>query len=196
MEEAPECSPEELAKQLFSKSPGNPCSVGILPYSASHDNDATSFNFEILLTIYLEGFMNILDVKKQCSASPNPGREYEVENEIYKTVSLEDLRFPEPWFQSFGYTIEVTEYKNDKQGKREFKNMVRPGSYCRILLGFDPRDRLHFLMKGLTTRYHFILNGGFRPTDRIEDMYATLDKGDYFYRISFREFRSATIQTS
>ena len=65
-------SPEQLAKKIFSKKPANPCSICIIPYSESHDNDAASFNFEILLTIYLEGFMNILEVIKSNHLSINP----------------------------------------------------------------------------------------------------------------------------
>ena len=52
-------SPADVAQKLFQSQPGEPCSRCILPHSQSYDNDAASFNFEILLTIYLEGFMNI-----------------------------------------------------------------------------------------------------------------------------------------
>lgn len=183
-------SPEQLAKQLFSKKAADPCSICILPYSESHDNDAGSFNFEILLTIYLEGFMNILDVIKGNHLSQNPSdknkKDYEIEYQVYKNITVDDLKFPEPWFRSFGYTINVTEY--GPGSKREFNNKIKPLSYCRTLLLFDPKDRLHFFMKGIAAKYTFILSGSYQPTGNLENIYTILSKGDKFYKISFKPY--------
>ncbi|AYV80961.1 MAG: hypothetical protein Harvfovirus11_23 [Harvfovirus sp.] len=174
-------SPEQLAAEIFSTTPQNPCSICILPYSPDQENDAISFNFEILLTIYLEGFMNILDVIKQSHLSQNPKdsekKPYEIENLIYTQITMEDLKFPEPWFKSFGYTIELTEYTK-----------IKPGSYCKILLSFDPKDRINFLMKDIKTRYHFILNKTYKPTNDITKIYALLSKNNKFFKISFKPY--------
>lgn len=181
-------SPEQLAKQLFSKKAADPCSFCILPYSESYDNDVASFQFEILLTIYLEGLMNILDVIKNHHythyASDINKKDYEIEYEIYKNITIDDLKFPEPWFRSFGYNINITKYGPDD--KREFNNKIKPSSYCRILLMFDPKDRMHFLMKGIKKRYTFILSASYQPTKNLENIYTILDKGNEFYKISFR----------
>ena len=182
-------SPAQLAQQLFSKAPCDSGSMCILPYSESHDNDAVSFNFEILLTIYLEGFMNILDVSKNNYILQNAISEdvngYEIENLIYKNITLEDLKFPDPWFKSFGYLINITEYEKKEFNTNEFNTKVKSLSYCRVLLSFDPKDRIHFLMKGIASRYTFILSGGYKATNDITNIYAILSKDDKFYKISF-----------
>lgn len=198
IERAESGSPEELAIHLFNKQPGNPCSICILPYSESYDSDAASFNFEILLTIYMEGLMNILDVTKQDSLSENIKNikdikykdDHEHEYAIYKNITIEDLKFPEPWFKSFGYTINVSEYNSEtKLERREINNHLKPLSYCRTLLSFDPKDKMHFLMKGITKRYTFILSGSYTPTNLIEKIYTLLSKDDKFYKISFQSYR-------
>lgn len=179
---AEEGSPEQLAAQIFSSSPKDPCSICILPYSNTIDNDALTFNFEILLTIYLEGFMNILDVIKYKHLQDNPKdserKSYELENDIYNRVTLEDLKFPEPWFRSFGYTIQID----------EFRGIDR--SYCRILLSFDPKDRINFLMKDLKQRYHFVLNKKYRKVSDMENIYTVLVKDKKYFRISFRIYKA------
>lgn len=181
-------SPEQIAKQLYSKKPGDSCSICLLPYSESLDNDAASFNFEILLTIYFEGFMNILDVIKLNYLSENMIdnniKDFEIDNKLYKNTTIDDLKSPEPWFRSFGYTIIITEY--GPESKREFNNKIKPLSYCRALLSFDPKDRLQFLIKGIPSRYTFILNGSYKPTSDLEKIYAILSKNDNYYKISFK----------
>lgn len=174
-------SPEDVAKKIFSSVPQSPGSICILPYSNNTENDAVSFNFEILLTIYMEGFMNILDVIKNNYLEQNPEaigkKQYELENLIYADISDEDLKFPEPWFKSFGYNIDI----NDVQS-------VKMQPYCRILLSFDPKDRIHFLMKEIKSRYHFILSRNYKPTNDIKKIYACLQKGKKTYYISFKPF--------
>jgi hypothetical protein len=187
-------SPEDLARQLFSSKPGDPCSKQILTYSETSDNDASSFIFEILLTIYLEGLMNILDVIKQQYLEENTagtGRgDYELENKVYKGVTVDDLMFPEPWFKSFGFTVSIVEYDTaNKRAMKDLNNNIKPLSYCRTLLSFDPKDRVHFLMKGIDKRYTFILNSSYKPTSDLEKIYAILNKDDKFYKVSFKQYK-------
>jgi len=183
IENAQSCSPEELAKQLFQQTPGKKCSICILPgTNGDNDNDVASFNFEILLTIYLEGFMNILQVSKH-NYMGSKTNDDEIENDIYKNMTEDDFKFPEPWFNSFGYSIRITEY--GKESWTEFNNVIKPFSYCRILLSFTPGDKIHFKLKGLTSKYHFILNGSYKITSKLENIYAVLSKDDKFYKISF-----------
>lgn len=187
-------SPEDLAKQLFSKKPEDPCTKHILTYTETFDNDSTSFLFEILLTIYLEGLMNIIDVIKQNYLSQNPldanKKDYEIESTFYKTITVDDLLFPEPWFKSFGFAINVVEYgPENKREFKNFKNNIKPLSYCRTLLSFDSKDRIHFLMKGINKRYTFILSGSYQPTNDLEKIYTILSKDDKFYKISFKQYK-------
>lgn len=181
---APSGTPEEIAKMLFSNKPDDPCSRCIIPYSEGAEEiqtvDKVSFNFEILLTIYLEGLMNIMDVIKQ-------NNELVADMDIYNNLSMSDLKFPDPWFKSFGYSISVTEYGADR--RREFNNKIKPFSYCRIILSFDPKDRTVFIMKNITKKYHFLLSSNYRPTNVMEDMYAVLTKNDVSYVIKFFNYR-------
>ena len=61
-------TPAEIAKKLFSDVPGDKCSQFIIPYDANNEIDTDdacdiiSFNFEILLTIYFEGIIYILNL--------------------------------------------------------------------------------------------------------------------------------------
>ena len=172
-------SPEQLAKDLFNKKPGDPCSICILPYSEKYDSDVTSFNFEVLLTIYLEGFMNILDVIMK-----NKNNTEQTMYEIYKNITIEDLEIPDPWFKSFGYSVNIREYNVD-----DFSEKIKRLSYCRILLSFDPKDKMHFIMKGINNRYTFILNNTYKQTKSLENIYAILSKDDKFYQINFKPFK-------
>lgn len=193
-------SPEQLAEQLFRKKPGDSCTLCILPYSENQDNDAASFNFEILLTIYLEGLMNIFDVIKQNYISQSlkdtsKTRDDELEYKLFKNhITIDDLKFPDPWFKSFGYTINITEY--GPENEREFNKKIKPLSYCRVLFSFDRKDKIQFLMKGISKKYTFILNGSYKPINDLEKIYATLSKGDQkFYKVSFKPYRlAATIK--
>ena len=184
-------SPEELAKMIFAQTPGDPCSKCILPCSDGEmDNDTVSFCFEILLTIYLEGLMYILDIIKSSHSIGDNKKDYEIENEVYKTVKLDDLQFPDPWFKSFGYSINIEEINISSNNlKKDYNNRIKPNSYCRILLSFDPNDRLQFVLKSIENKYHFILNSSYKKTNKLESIYALLSKDDKFYKISFKEFK-------
>ena len=178
-------SPEDLAKQLFSKEPESPCSKQILTYSAKSDPDATSFVFEILLTIYLEGFMNILDVIKQNSAGED--NDISMNQQAYKNMDINDLQFPEPWFKSFGFSINIKEYT--RENTKEI-DKLKSLSYCRILLSFDSKDIFYFLTRKIDKKYTFILSGSYRPTNKLEKIYALLSKDDKLYQISFNHLQN------
>ena len=188
-------SPGEIAKKLFQEPPGEACSKCILPYSEQWDNDVTSLNFEILLTIYLEGFMNIVHVLTQNAKDKliDEGKSIDgdtkIEFGIYKNVTVDDLQFPHPWFKSFGYSVIVEEFSSNANDKKIINTKIKPNMYCRILLAFDPTDRIKFEVKGITEKYHFILNGGYKHTNKLEEIYTLLSKDDKFYKISFKEFK-------
>ncbi len=177
-----EMSPKGIAKFLFSDDPKDINSFNILPYSQRYDNDAASFNFEILVTIYLEAFMHIIDIKKS--------HENESEYLLYENMSLDDLMFPNEWFKSMGYSLHVKEYMLDNsQTNLQFVNNVARFAYCRIILSFDKRDMLAFIERNISERYHFILNKTYKKTDKIEEIYAIVNKENKAYKISFQELK-------
>jgi len=164
-------TPESMAKELFSKDPGDPCTNCILPMTEKYTEDNMTFIFEILITIYAEGFMNILDMRKNNNIK-----------DVYENCSMNDLLFLDPWFKSMGFTIQVTEIN-----KKNY-NKIRGKSYCRIALAFDSQDMSLFLFKKISKRYHFLLNKDYEPTDKLENIYAILNKSGKSYKISFKNF--------
>ena len=107
-------------------------------------------------------------------------------------MTADDLLFPNPWFKSFGYSINLNVYNvygtNSETDKKEV-NKLKSRSYCKIMLSFDDKDKLMFIMKNITNRYHFILNAGYKKTNKLEEIYTVLSKGDLFFKISFKEFK-------
>lgn len=181
-------TPQQIAKQLFSGEAKKPNSIGILPYSRGWDDDTASLNFEILITIYMEGLLNILEVIKKEYAKVNGSisDNDKLNWEVYKNIELDDLKFPVPWFKSIGYNIDITEYDAcDDASKEYFNTSVKPDSYCKILLKFDPKDKLHFVRKLIVPDYTFLLCASYKQTNKLEKIYAVLSKGDKFYKIWF-----------
>jgi hypothetical protein len=180
IDQAESGSPEYLAQQLFSKEPEPRCSKSLIAYSQHADNDAVSFVFEVLMTIYLEGFMNILEVAKQKSA------EDDADYQAYVHMTVDDLKFPEPWFNSIGYSIDVQEYEVESKPVKEISKL-KSLSYCRVLLSFDQKDMFYFLINKVNKKYTFILNKSYIPTSKLEKIYALLTKDKKIYRISFKQ---------
>jgi hypothetical protein len=188
IDELPNMSPKEIASSLFNHDPQNPSSIELIKYSEKYDPDVTSLNFEILLTIYIEGLMYILD------AITNS--ENRTEKDVFRTITYDDLMFPNPWFNSFSHKIVVKEYNIREEGTNDNLNTnVRPFSYCRILLRFDDRSDWYFEQKGITEKYHFILNAGYKKTKNIDEIYALLSKGNSVYKIYFKENVARKIET-
>lgn len=169
-------TPEDLARQLFSTQPGTPCSKQILAYSKNQDNDSVSFLFEILLTIYLEGFMYMLDIARK-NAPPNTS-----DTVIYNNMTPEELRLPDPWFQTIGFSIKIEEFNNNST---HYKNLVKPKSYCRILLAFDSVDKPYFFLKNIDKPYTFLLCNTYTATNKLDKIYAILNRNDKSYKIYF-----------
>ena len=199
-------SPTDIAKQIFSTPARDPCSICIIPYSQVYDEDEASLNFEILITIYLEGLMNICEVLKQEYLEEHPHLNFNLNDSelyasIYNKITIDDLKFPNPWLKSFGFALCIDEYiqdpdldpnldtETDIHTVRYFNEHIKPKSYCRILLSFDPKDIYHFRRTNNHKLYTFILNGDYNPTNKLEDIFAILSKDDKMYRIGFRVYK-------
>jgi hypothetical protein len=188
IDELPLLMPKDIATNLFNHSPKDPCTIELLKYSKNYDPDTTSLNFEILLTIYLEGFMHILEAIKT-----NENKSYQ---DIFQNITHEDLLFPDKWFQSFSHKIVVKEYDiRDENDNNNLNTHVRKFSYCRIILQFDNRSEPYFQKKNITEKYHFILNAEYKKTKNIEEIYALLTKGKFVYKIFFKEYRVKKFET-
>ena len=166
-----EITPKNIAKVLFSDDPKDPNTYCILPFSQKYDDDGASFNFEILISVYLESFMQIIDAKK----TDNDTDEYK----LFEMLILDDLMFPNEWFKSIGYVLTVKEYALASNIDRD--------AYCSIILSFNKAHILEFIKRNISERYHFILNKRYKKTDKLEEIYATVTKKNKIYKIYFSE---------
>lgn len=187
-----ELSPKKIAELIFNEQPKDECSINILPFSDKYDADSVSFNFEILLTIFLESFMYILNViKLQMSNEDKNGKtENEIYQNLYKNITINDLLFSEKWFNSFGYSIKIHEYDlGHKNVITNYLTNIKPHSYCRILLCFNNNDMLYFITNGIAEKYHFILTSNYKKTHNIDEIYTLLINKTKIYKISFQKYK-------
>ena len=155
-------SPKQIAEQIFNASVKEPCSHQLLAYEEGGD---TTFIFEILITILMEGiniFSGGLD-----SADLN-------------NFSVEHITVLNPYFESFGFKINTTmHYIRDSSEYEEY--------YCKVVL--RKLNKGFFIMKGIDEPYHFFINGTFleknRKKKRIDELYAVFINKDTVYRIAF-----------
>ena len=157
-----EYSPESIARLIFSSTAKEKCSCQLFS-----DNDINCIDlFEILLTIFMEGLEHFCtDLSK-----------FNIND-----LTLDNLNYLNPWFESIGFTIKTYEYSiNDKESYDEH--------YCKILI----RDKLYnvfFVMKSLNKNYHFLLNGdklAYNKTkNNICDLYSIFVNNNIVFKIKF-----------
>ncbi|ARF09363.1 hypothetical protein Catovirus_2_312 [Catovirus CTV1] len=164
-------SPEDLASFIFEELPNDPCSIKFLPYSVNMDKDETSFLFEILITIYMEGMMHghrlydMLRLKKSISSDPESPRQ---KINVYD-LNKQKLELCEDWIKSLGFLTFVEEYKASEY-------IFDQNEYCKILLADNPYDSKILKNKGVNKPYHFIIYAGYNPTNLLENMKAVFCK--------------------
>jgi hypothetical protein len=156
-----EFTPEKMAEVLFSQHPKDPLSICLLPFTDKLPSDEIAFNFEILMTIYMEGVIDVYRLVEMLSNNTIIDRN----TDIYKQkinihdINIDVLELLKPWFLSFGYILNVTEYENYKGMIDDFnlKNY-----YCKIVLRDNPDDYGFFYHhKKINKPYHFLMNGGY-----------------------------------
>lgn len=150
--------PEMLARILFSKDPGPPCSNVL-----TLDGDSVIDIFEVLITIYLEGILSIMSVNK------NQGKS---DDEILENLDIKTLLTPLPWFKSLGFDLKV-------------EKGYKYGSYCRVILACDKNDSQYFIDHSISKPYHFLVSRSFKNVTKIDDVYAIFANKEEVYRISF-----------
>jgi hypothetical protein len=170
-DEAAEVSTDDLVRELFSHPPKPPRSLGILPYSADAEDDIASFNFELLITVYMEAIMDIqrlitiLATKKTIEPS-NEEKKIDV-----FAITPELLEIPKVWFNSFGFSYVVTE----QECVLKVTDYV-PDYYCKIILRDNPHDTEYFNFKRINKPYTFLLHTDYIPTNKLEEIKAVFSK--------------------
>lgn len=158
-------SPERVAHVIFSTDPKPPCSNQMLAFQDGAD---IIYLFEILITIFMEGFDMFtngfidLDMNK---------------------FSTEHIYALDPWFKSLGFKINVdTCCKNDKELYQDY--------YCKIIIKLKLYETL-FIMKNINKMYHFFINGTYLEQNKQKNKLSELkaifinDDTDTVYIINF-----------
>jgi hypothetical protein len=191
-------SPESLAWRLlvddeFTKN--NDVKKMLAHIDLEEENNPEVFNkyvyeFEILLTIYLEmvfGWYKLLHLMQNENNENNENNEdLEKEFELDLTkISLNDLIDPfKEKFKMIGYNLSINEIKN-----KDFYDYLRNESYCRVALRDLPSDFGFFEINknrlDPKKRYHFIINSKYKGKDNLRDIFMLLVLNDIGYKINF-----------
>jgi hypothetical protein len=156
---ATEMTPESIVELIFSDTPKDPNHIVILPYSNEMETDVITFNFELLLTIYMEA---IVDAERLGAILQT--HEGILSNGSNKKINIEAINkqvlcLPQPWFNSFCYFVRIYEEPVDEY-------FVKPTDYyCRIVLKDNLNDHKLFNFSETNKPYHFLLNPRFVAKD-------------------------------
>ena len=149
LEDLIENSPQEIAEKIFNDQPKSPRTYQII--SAQDINDV-SIIFEILITIFLEGFKILVGSFKNIDLS---------------NFTSDHIKQLDPWFASLGFKINVKEYCRDDYDK--YSNY-----YCKIILNNDEWGPF-FQLKNINKDYHFLINQLYfkgNNFSKLEDMFS------------------------
>jgi hypothetical protein len=169
-----ETTPVDLAAKLFSNIPAPENSNKLLPHvddssDFNLDNfDHNAFNFEILITIFMEGILHLsklLDVLDGIHVDINSNN-YDDDVDIFK-LEISHLEILQPWFNSIGYKLNAYEYDFD-----DFSENY----YCKILLKDNPEDTGYFIYRNINIPYHFVLNSNYLHKKNINQISAVFIK--------------------
>lgn len=160
-------TPEELAQLIFSLEPQEEKSLRI---NLSENNDETmdtTYVFEVLITVLLEG-LDIFTGGLKAADLTN--------------FTDENITILDPWFRSLGFKLNVYQVEDNI-------NFVFNEYYCRIVLNRDLDESLFFINNVTHRAYHFLLNGGCleenRKKENIDELYAVFNNSNKLYVISF-----------
>ncbi len=161
-------SPEQIAQELFTNNPKNPCTHQIL---ALQNNADLTYIFEILLTVLMEGIDVLING---------------FENLNLNEFNHDHILIMQPWFWSLGFKINLKMHYVADQSNYE-------GFYCRIVVKAPQTEHI-FTERNLVKGYHFFIN----PTSyqdncaktQLNDLKAVFTNGDTVYEISFDKYTS------
>lgn len=156
-------TPEEIANIIFKDNPKEKKYYNFLiDENDDQYNLDISFVFEILIQILFEGFdiltegLNNIDIDNLDESMIN---------------SLN------PWFESFGFNIFVSEHKENK-----FID-----NYCISIINNKLYNKI-FIERNINKNFHFILNKKYAngcPIDKLENMYTIISGTTKIFKIWF-----------
>jgi len=161
-------TPEEIADILFDNDPKEPHTFQIL---GEQKANSTTYLFEILITILLEGLNNMTDGLDK------------VNLDLFSSDHIDTLN---PWFHSMGFVIKIHNYEMNEI------DLVK-GYYCRVGLNYG-NDRKIFEQKKINKNYHFFLNANAMDDNlkktALKELYAIFICGNTIYKISFDMYKT------
>jgi hypothetical protein len=159
-------TPEEIAYELFTKEPSNLSPIGLFMEGA----DNTSYIFEVMITILLEGIDTFSNG---------------INNIEIDLLEKEYLLALNPWFQAIGFNINIDII--DRNNKEQYEDY-----YCKVVLrnyGYGPI----FQEKNIIKDYHFFGNYKYRNgcyIEKLKDIYAVFVKNNQVFKISFDFYKN------
>jgi hypothetical protein len=151
-------NPDKIAQIIFNNKPCEKCSNRMLiPY-----NGENLIDFEIILTIFMEGLMIIY----------NNLDEINIEQFSFKYLTYLNL-----WLNSLGYHIIIHE---------NVDQLYLQNYYCKILLKIDEIN-FQIYSNQTTKNYIFLLNRNFDNLikNKFEDIYSIFIANKCIYKIKF-----------
>jgi hypothetical protein len=165
IDELEDFSPESIAHTIFGSDPKPPCSNQMI---ATQDTVDCVYLMEILITILMEGFQMFTNGFEEIDL---------------KKFSVEYINALDPWMRSLGFRV-ITSVCNKKE-KASYEDY-----YCKIIIRTKLQENL-FIMKNISKKYHFFINGQFleanKKKDKLSDLSAVFinDETDDAFVIRF-----------
>jgi hypothetical protein len=183
-------TPESLAWDLLVGNIDNEKVGKMLSYSTdknekNDENNKLTFQFEILITIFMELLFNIAKLDYYGEDNEDSKKfipQYDkFDINLYKNVIEEK-------FKIFGYCVNINSEKLEKfsQDKEGFKFLI-DNRYCRILLrGNEVND--DFKNFSDETYYHMVINGlNKNKYKKMEQIYSVFFMNDSVFSVNFIE---------
>jgi hypothetical protein len=161
---------EEIFSTVFFTPPTSYCTKQILPFSNDNESDTASFNFEILISLFMESMMNLETLLTVlCNNEPSEQDPDKV-LDVYG-IKEEYLEVPQPWFNSFGFYLKI---HCDEVNTETFTKPT--DHYCKVLLRDNPSDTGYFYLRKINKPFTFVLNADYVKTPNIDNIKAIFYK--------------------
>lgn len=187
-----------IAWKLFQDETNTPLSACILPFGPDGETDLVTYNFEVLLSIFMELLMHIMMIEIA----------KDVENEIEEEIKTNEYNIDpdnidlEPYYDDFnmknyletiiikfkriGHIVNVQSFDIiDDEYEKQFLELIIKDRYCRIILKNNPTDMHYFKSIGSNEQFDFIPSSNYKKNNKLRDVYAILMLNDKLYKIYF-----------
>lgn len=187
-----------IAWKLFQDDSNTPLSACILPFGPEGETDMVTYNFELLLSIFMELLMHIMtieiakEVEKEIEeAVENNENDINVDNidldPYYDDFNMDNyLETIVTKFKRIGHIANVQTFEIvDDEYEKEYLGLVIKDRYCRIILKNNPTDTHYFVSINSDEQFDFIPSADYQKKNKLKDVYAVLMLNNKLYKIYF-----------